>query len=129
MNIGIFAASIATLKPLFRATFQNTSFGSSGYVNSKDKSLDKNGFVKHISNSRGTNKIGGSQVKDADFEMYGSVVTANAKRARIDTDNTSEESILPLQNPGNPGIMKTTQVNVSVGEMRMNRGYGSDEKV
>lgn len=126
LNVGIFAASIATLKPLFRATFFGTTFGSGGYVSSKDKSLDKSGFVKHISNSRGTSKVGGTPSKDDGFEMYGSVITASGKRGRIDIDNESEESILPLQNPG---IMKTTQVNVSVNEMRMQRGDYGDEKV
>ncbi|KUJ20502.1 uncharacterized protein LY89DRAFT_682224 [Mollisia scopiformis] len=119
LNIAIFAASIATLKPLFRATFQNSTFGS-GYNNSKDKSMDKSGFVKHISNSGGTSKIGGTLSKDDDFEMYCNVITASGKRGRIDVDNESEESILPLQNPG---ILKTTQVNVSVDR------YGADEKV
>lgn len=114
------------MKPLFRATFFGTTFGSGGYVSSKDKSLDKSGFVKHISNSRGTSKVGGTPSKDDGFEMYGSVITASGKRGRIDIDNESEESILPLQNPG---IMKTTQVNVSVNEMRMQRGDYGDEKV
>ncbi|KAF8867177.1 hypothetical protein BDZ45DRAFT_6492 [Acephala macrosclerotiorum] len=119
LNVGISAASIATLKPLFRATFLGTTFGSGGYITSKDKSLDKSGFVKHISNSRGTSNIGRTAIKDDGFEMYGSVITASGKRARIDIDNESEEIILPLRNQG---IMKTTQVNVSVNEIHIQRG-------
>jgi hypothetical protein len=119
LNIGLFAASIATLRPLFRSAFAGSTF-SNGYDGSNDhKSLDKNGFVKHISNSRGTNKIGGSNTsKDDGYEMYGSMVTANGKRTRIDADNESEESILPLQKPPT-GIRKTTEVTVD--EMQMKR--------
>ncbi|KAE8444231.1 hypothetical protein EG329_000731 [Mollisiaceae sp. DMI_Dod_QoI] len=120
LNIGIFAASIATLKPLFRATFSGSSFRS-GYG---DKSLDKNGFVKHISNSRGTSRIGGPQGNDDGFEMYGNVITAGGNKGRIDVDNESEVTILPLQNPG---ILKTTRVNISVMN-EYNNGYG-EEKV
>lgn len=111
LNIGLFAASIATLRPLFRSAFQGSTF-SNGYDSKDQKSLDKNGFVKHISNSRGTSKIGGSNTSKEDgFEMYGSVITANGRRTRIGADNESEESILPLQKPPT-GIRKTTEVTV-----------------
>ncbi|RDL37585.1 uncharacterized protein BP5553_05018 [Venustampulla echinocandica] len=122
LNIGIFAASIATLKPLFRATFRGSSL-SKGYTNgTKDqRSMDKSGFVKHISNHQGENKIGdGSRSHDDDFEMYGNVVTTNKKRGVTDMDSESQEIILPFQNPG---IMKTTQVNVSVSDVRTKKYY------
>lgn len=79
--------------------------------------MDRNGFVKHISNSRGTSKIGerssGSRGSDG-FEMFGSVVTAN----RMAGDNESEESILPMQKPVPMAIRKTTEVTVDETKMR-----------
>ena len=76
--------------------------------------MDKNGFVKHISNSRGTYKAGpgvgtDNSSKEDGFEMYGSVVTSGGKRRALG-DEGSEESILVLQ--GDTGILKTTQVSV-----------------
>jgi hypothetical protein len=121
LNIGIFAASIATLRPLFRSAFQSPTQFSTGYTDNEKQqnSLDKNGFVKHISNSRGTSKIGGSTSSKSDgFEMYGSVITAT-DRSRMDEDNESEESILPMQRPVPMAIRKTTEV--SVDEMQMKR--------
>jgi hypothetical protein len=122
LNIGIFAASIATLRPLFRTVFQSSQAFSTGYTDNEkhQNSLDKNGFVKHISNSRGTSKVGGSASSKSDgFEMYGgSVVTAN-DRSRIAEDNESEESILPMQKPQPMAIRMTTEV--SVDEMQMKR--------
>lgn len=118
LNIGVFAASIATLRPLFRSAFSGSTF-SNGYGSKDHRSVDKNGFVKHISNSRGASQIGGNNTsKDDGFQMYGSVITANGQRARIDADNESEESILPLQKPPT-GIRKTTEVTVD--EMQMKR--------
>jgi hypothetical protein len=111
LNIGLFAASLATLRPLFRSVFQGSTL-SNGYDSNGQKSSDKNGFVKHISNSRTTSKIRGSKTNKEDgFEMYGSVITANGKRTRIDADNESEERILPLQKPST-GIRKTTEITV-----------------
>jgi len=123
LNIGIFAASIATLRPLFRSAFQggSTAFSTGGFTDNEkhQNSLDKNGFVKHISNSRGTSKIGGSQSSKSDgFEMYGSVITAN-DRSTMTEDNESEESILPMQMPQPMAIRKTTEV--SVDEIQMKR--------
>ncbi|KAN0117815.1 hypothetical protein V8E51_003792 [Hyaloscypha variabilis] len=123
LNIGIFAASIATLRPLFRSAFQggSTAFSTGGFTDNEkhQNSLDKNGFVKHISNSRGTSKIGGSQSSKSDgFEMYGSVITAN-DRSTMTEDNESEETILPMQMPQPMAIRKTTEV--SVDEMQMKR--------
>lgn len=69
--------------------------------------------------------MGRTLSNDAEFEMYGTVITANGKRERLDVDNESEENILPLQNPG---ILKTTQVNISINDTHPNRYYG-DEKV
>jgi hypothetical protein len=120
LNIGIFAASIATLRPLFRSVLQGSTV-SSGYDSKDPKSLDKSGFVKHISNSRGTSKIGRSNTsKDDGFEMYGSVTTANGRRTRIDADNESEEGILPMQKPPT-GIRKTMEVMVDEMPMPMKR--------
>jgi hypothetical protein len=119
LNIGIFAASIATLRPLFRRVFQGSQFSTGGYTDNEkyQNSLGKNGFVKHISNSRGTSKIGesGSGNRGSDgFEMFSSVVTAN----RMQGDNESEESILPMQKPLPMGIRKTTEVTVNETQMR-----------
>jgi len=119
LNIGIFAASIATLRPLFRSAFQGSSaYSTGGYADNEKQqhSLDKNGFVKHISNSRGTSKVGGSQSSKSDgFEMFGSVVTANDRLAE---DNESEESILPMQKPQPMAIRKTTEVTVDETQMK-----------
>jgi Fungal rhodopsin domain len=109
LNIGIFAASVATLRPLFRTAFQSSTF-STGYTDNEKQqnSLDKNGFVKHISNSRGTSRVGGSKSSNDDFEMFGSVVTAN----RLGNDNESEETILAKQRPQSMAIRMTTEVTV-----------------
>lgn len=107
LNIGIFAASIATLRPLFRATFGGSSADKSTeyrYSTSKNQ-LDKSSFVRHISNSRGLSKIGSSD--EIDLELYGNVVTAGRKWAGA--GNESEESILYAE-----GIMKTTTTQVDV---------------
>lgn len=107
LNIGIFAASIATLRPLFRATFGGSSADetkSYHYPTSKGQ-IDRSDFVRHISNSRGLSHIGsGSEI---DLELYGNVVTAGRERAV--TGNESEESILHTE-----GIMKTTTTHVDV---------------
>ncbi|KAF4636968.1 hypothetical protein G7Y89_g1108 [Cudoniella acicularis] len=96
LNIGIFAASIATLRPLFRAAFQGSTAATAKYgVSGDQKSIDKSGFVKHISNSGGVSKSrvgrGSASDVDDDFEMYGSVIAAGRKR--VDRDNETPRSL------------------------------------
>jgi hypothetical protein len=117
LNIGIFSSSVATLRPLFRSIFQSSTFDTGDSGIKEPKSMDKNGFVKHISNSRGTNKIGGIHtIKGDGFEMYGSVIAVNGKKGRIGTDNESEENILPLE--GLMAIRRTTEVTMHVMQIR-----------
>lgn len=125
LNIGIFAASIATLKPLFRVTFQGSSLGR-GFNNSRDqKSADKSGFVKQINNHQEGGKGNGgsrSDSRNGGFEMYGNAIPTSMKGSVMDIgmDNESQEEIfLPLQNPG---IMKITQANVSISGARRTKG-------
>lgn len=111
MNIGIFAASIATLRPLFRATFQGASYGTDYHKQSKG--VDKQGFVRHVSNSKGEGNVESVGQKDEEFEMFGNVRTTTVGGKGREEAEESDGSVLPLQNPG---ILKTTSVDVSVNE-------------
>jgi hypothetical protein len=78
--------------------------------------LDKDGFVKHISNSKGTRKVGESQSdsRTSDgFDMFGSLVRAN----RMTGDNESELGASPMHKPPSMAIRKTTEIMVD--EMQM----------
>ena len=110
LNVAIFAASIACLRPLIRLVFRCASNDEADGNNRGDP----NSFVKHISNSQGTNAIGDSnQGRETGFEMYGTVVTANGNRGRAYLGSESQESILGLHDLG---ILKTTQVSVTTND-------------
>ncbi|KAL3425733.1 integral membrane family protein [Phlyctema vagabunda] len=121
------AASIPCLKPLFRAIFTGSSaanYGSQGYNNNQGyvRNADTNKtHTAHRPNWSGKN----SADDEADFELHRrnmntTEITAPSSvsdRAKMDLDNVSEESILPLGGNLSPdGIMKTLQISVSTDE-------------
>jgi hypothetical protein len=118
-NVGIFAASIPALKPLFKAVLGGSYGSGSGYLGGQG-SRYKNGYVQHSLSKR--HRASGLGYGKNDFELRqgrnSTAVTANERRDRdkFDPDNISEESILPLQSNAidqKGGIMKTTQISVN----------------
>ena len=111
--VGIVAACFPCLKPLFKAMLRGSS-----YVNTYG-AKSHNGYKQHGSKHNAT---GGSKSVEHDgqqFELYGAgrnggvTITSGLRKDKLDPDNISEESFLPMQNlDGENGIRKTLQVSV-----------------
>jgi hypothetical protein len=128
LNIGIVAASIPTLRPLFRAVFEGSSYTGSYLKSKKSKSNNEQRFVQHITNARGKSKAegaGSSSSKEDSFEMYGSMITADR---RVPLDHGSEENILPVQSVTG-GIVKTMQVSVRTDEVSLGKKRSIEDRV
>lgn len=113
VNVGIIAASIPSMKPLFKSIL-GTIYGKSAYGNYPQNSR---GYAHQISGRDGENNTRSRNNGEA-FEMHTSASTAvrsgNRERDKLGFNN-SEESILPLQSNRSgeeKGIVKTTQVHV-----------------
>lgn len=109
--VAIVAACVPCLKPLFKAILHGSS-----YVNTYGPK-SHGGYVQQ--SSKQNPRSGGSGRNDNAFEMYGKtnsevvIVASIMRKDKLDPDNTSEESFLPLQNTEDEGrIMKTVQVKV-----------------
>jgi len=118
-NMGIFAASIPALKPLFKAVLGGTYGKGTGYIGGTGSRF-KNGYAQQSSSKRRRTSGAGYGKNDFELGRQGSstAVTAGERRERdkFDRDNISEENFLPLQSNAQEqigGIMKTTQISVN----------------
>lgn len=140
-NVGILAGSIPSLKPLFKAILQSSSYAQ-GYGTSRRQPHASKGYTLQRSTT-GKTKSGKTQSQGSitgraggqdHFEMYtstlgkasgGALVSAGARKGITAGSNSSEESILALQGPRTGGIMKTTQVEVTT--MSPSKGPDDDQ--
>jgi len=109
-NVGILAASIPCLKPLFKAMLDK-----SGYSSDKNRKRDTRGY--YVQDSKQGHSLttfrrgerdgphGGLARNEANISATASKSSANV----MSTEIPSEESILPLQSNG---IMKTMQIQI-----------------
>ena len=136
VNVGIIAASIPSLKPLFKSILGST-YGQSAYgkypTNSRGYAQQisgKDGAHSNISRSRNNG------VKGEAFEMHNNtgnsaVRTGNRERDKLGFNN-SEESILPMQSNVSgeeKGIIKTTQVSVKSVPMESGKPRSVEDRV
>ncbi|RDL30696.1 uncharacterized protein BP5553_10041 [Venustampulla echinocandica] len=110
-NVGILAASIPAMKPLFKVVLGST-YGT-GYLGGPNSRYNK-GYAQHASTGRNTEGDGGFNFELRENQNSTAITTQERRgRDKFDPDNISEDSILPLQSNSTldqKGIMKTTQV-------------------
>ncbi|KAM0323157.1 hypothetical protein ACHAQA_009007 [Verticillium albo-atrum] len=106
----IVAACIPCLKPLFKALLRGSSAEKypSGYT--------KNGYVRKNTTDPNTSRTTRSDA--GDIELFSRADTVHDIHAGFDFKSGSQESIMPHQEPGSEGIMKT--VHISVDEEQRN---------
>jgi len=129
VNVGITAASVPALKPLFKKILGSTYGASSQPYPAKSW----HGYAHQSSGRNDPNAKAQNRASRAEaFEMYNtkssagiSAMSADRERNKLGMDNVSEESILPLQGHGfddkPAGIMKTTSVFVKSDEISPQR--------
>ena len=104
----IVAASIPTLKPLFRPFFGNTNAEQYNY---KGGPRSSKGYIRNKLEDRSTNNF-------TDFEMLGTYVSPVHISSGAPTHEGSQESILPCKETGVGSIINRTRVSISVEESR-----------
>ncbi|KAH8592454.1 hypothetical protein B0O99DRAFT_517559 [Bisporella sp. PMI_857] len=124
VNVGITAASIPSMKPLFKSILGSTYGPSSGQVYPSQK---WNGYAQQSSGRNDPSAKSRSVHSNTQgFEMHNTRSSAMAssndrERNKLGMDNVSEESILPLQHfaadEGNKGIMKSVSISVKTDEI------------
>lgn len=135
VNVAIIAASIPSLKPLFKSILGST-YGKSLYgkppANSRGYAHQLSGRDHDQSNNSKLRTIG---IKGEAFEMHntGSAAVRSGNRERDKLGfNYSEESILPLQSnvsSENKGIVKTTQVFIKSSPMESEKPRSVEDRV
>lgn len=122
VNVGIIAASVPSLKPLFKAVLGSTY----GMDSQQYAQKSWHGYAHQSSGRNELSLNGRNRASRAEaFEMHNTKssagVSADRERNKLGMDNVSEESILPLQGHGYDdkpiGIMKTTSVFVKSDEI------------
>jgi len=100
----IVAASIPTLKPLFRPFFGNTNAEQYNY---KGAPRSGKGYIRKKFEDSSTNNI-------TDVEMLGTYIDPAHISAGVPTLEGSQDGILPREGTGEGFITKTTDISISV---------------